>query len=441
MRDPRGNMLAAFVGIVLLVLLFFPLVIQLLQNESKQAVKKSKATLAFQLGEVGVSKGVAKLSENWVNWTNAAAGVPIAGYRDDRTYEDVNGGSYKVILTPGSTPGTVLVVGKGRDKSTQEVRVIEAEYAPMNPDTGLIFNKGFSFSESALPQVHWGAVRSYGNFFGTAGTAFPRYFSSGATPRDTDPTPPNTNNVDNWSFQTNMGSHPAPDLAYYKAKAMNSTVPNTSATGQISRSDGNPVVRNPPNSGYFQVSLNPGNLITFDKFSALPELLGNHYEFRSSTSVLYFETTGSSFAFIRRAFLDVEAVIDPQGGVSLYNSNIPFHVFRATIPATAPVHYEGTTVRAGTTGVAEWNNNFVGVYAQPNHCCYDIPNVQIHGYFYSIDPDLRESSKMVGILQVGGNTGMFEGTQVYFDPAVLNKVVWANAPIHLLSWKETNRSW
>jgi hypothetical protein len=116
-------------------------------------------------------------------------------------------------------------------------------------------------------------------------------------------------------------------------------------------------------------------------------------------------------------------------------------VFSATIPATAPNHYQGTTLINGVTGVSVWNDNFAGVYAQPNHCCYDIENVQIHGYFYSSHHMLNHNVTLVGVLHEGGSGYYGGGSKVYFDPAVLNNVVWANAPIHLLSWKETNRSW
>lgn len=446
MKNIKGNSLAIFVALLLVVMMFFPLVIQLLQTESEQSVKNLKSALAFQLAESAVVKGVAKLSENRSNWINAASAVPIDGYRDDRVYTDLTGGSYKVAFYLGSTPGTVLVVGKGRDDSTKEVRVIEAEYAIFSPDTALIFNKGFNGGEgsSDFIEAHWGAVRSYGNANYPLGKAFPRLYSSGSSKRDADPTPPNTNNVDNWSFQTDMGAAPFPDLSYYKAKAINSTVPTTSTTGEIRRSDLAPVVRNPPLSGYFQASLNPNKYIYFDKLAALPEGLGNHYEYISSTSVIYIESGLAPTVTFKRAFLDVEAVIVAQGVVSLYNSTVTFKVFGATIPATAQGHYLGTTVwKAGSpTASSVWATDFAGTFAQPNHCCYNIPNVQIHGYLYSYGHDWDRGGKVVGVVQSNFVNDYFRNSErVYFDPAVLKNVVWATSPLHLLSWKETSRSW
>lgn len=440
--------MALFVGLLLVVMTFFPLVIQLLQSESKQSVNNLKSALAFQVAESAVVKGVAKLSENRSNWLNAAAGIPIDGYRDDRVYADLNGGSYKVAFSVGSTPGTVLVVGKGRDDSTKEVRVIEAEYAPYAPDTALIFNKGFNGSDGVTDfiEAHWGAVRSYGNSNYPLGKAMPRLYSTGSTKRDADPTLPNTNNVDNWSFQTDMGAAPFPDLAYYKTKAINSYVPLTTATGEIRQVAGfMPLVRNPFNSGYFQDSLNVGSSIIFDKQAALPEGLGNLYEYRSSTSVIYIEAGNTSpWVTFQRAFFDVEAVIVAKGVIGLSNSAVPFKVFGATIPATAQGHYMGTTVwKAGfPTASSVWATDFAAAFALPNHCCYNISNVQIHGYFYSYKHDWGNSSKVVGVVQSGSVSDMYRnGEQVYFDPAVLKNVVWATSPIYLLSWKETGRNW
>lgn len=447
MKNVRGNSLALFVVLLLVVMMFFPLVIQLLQSESKQSVNYLKSALAFQVAESAVVKGVAKLSENRSNWLNAAAGIPIDGYRDDRVYADLNGGSYKVAFHVGSTPGSVLVVGKGRDDSTKEVRVIEAEYAPYAPDTALIFNKGFTGNDDNgdLIEAHWGAVRSYGNSIYRLEKAFPRLYSSGSTKRDADPTLPNTNNVDNWSFQTDMGAAPFPDLAYYKTKAMNSFVPTTTPTGEIRRNDAAAVVRNPPNSGYFQESLNPSKQIFFDKQAALPEGLGNLYEYKSSTSVIYIESNEfTSTVQFQRVFLDVEAVILGKGTFSLSNSTVTFKVFGATIPAAAQGHYMGTTVwQAGfPTAASVWSSDFAADFAKPNHCCHNIPNVQIHGYLYAYRHDWGKSSKVVGVAHSGSSSDMYrDNEKVYFDPEVLKNVVWATSPIHLLSWKETGRDW
>jgi hypothetical protein len=446
MRDKQGNALALFVGIVLLVLLFFPVLIQLLQTESKQAVHHQKSTVAFQLAEAALAKGVTKLGESRKNWTDAVAGAPILGYQDDREFSDVAGGSYKVILSPGSIPGTVLVVGKGKDRSSQEVRVLEAEYSGVDPDApALIEDKGHSYGNSWMT-AHWGSVKSYANSGYMAEYGYPRLYSAGnIRSRDTDPASPNTDSAHYWAYKTDMGSPPVPDLAYYKQKAQNSVVPSSSTTGEIRHPNGSPVARVPANSGYFQSiwALQAGEDMIFDKLTTLPEGMGNMYEFRSSTSVIYFEIndTNSSWVDIRRAFLDVEAVIAVgMWPGNLWNSAVPFHVYGATIPETAPYQYQGTWTKGFPTGQATWSSTFAAIYAQPNHCCYNITNLQIHGYVYA-SGFAHGGSRTLGVWHNSEVMGANGDSIVYFDPNVLQNVVWAKSPLYRLSWKESSRSW
>lgn len=450
MKNRSGNLLAAFLGIFLLVVVMFPLVIQLLLTETKQSTNQRKSTIAFQLAEAAVAKGVAKLTETRKNWTDAMAGVPIARFRglDSEAFTDISGGTYKVAFSSGSVPGTVRIVGKGRDSSTYEVRVIEAEYSGTDPDApALILNGGLG-NGSPNVGVHWGSVKSYNNLWYYRGSyPHPRIYSAGLTKYDVDPAVPNTNNVDTWSFQTNLGSPPSPDLGYYKQKAMNSVVPSSSTAGEIRRVDGSSVVRNPPNSGFFQSALNPGFDVYFDKLTSLPEGMGNHYDYRSSTSVLYFElfAAHSSFVRFRNMFLDVEAVILTSGGYDISGSTTAYMIFGATIPDSAPYQYQGTTRWFGgaQTGAEVWNASFSVTYAQPNHCCYTIPNVQIHGYFYAPTHNTG-GANVVGVVHAGNSAtggGSYSGLIVYYDPTVLNNVVWQKTPVYRLSWKESGAGW
>lgn len=456
MRKNSGNTLVVFVGILLVAMIFFPFVTQLLRTEAGRSVSHQQSTVAFQLAETAVAKGVAKLSESRKNWTDALSCVPIPRFRgwDSEAFTDVSGGSYKVAFsTPTGISGVVLVTGKGRDAASREVRVIVAGYSRVDPDVpALILNQGLS-NVSPNIEVHWGSVKSYGDCYYSLTRSFPRLFSAGLTTRDSNPALPNNNTVDNWSYQTDLGSPPFPDFGYYKDKAINSVVPSSSTKGEIRRSDGSSVVRNPPNSGYFQSSLNVGKNIFFDKFTALGEGIGNHYEFRSSTSVLYFEinSADASAVSINRAFLQVEAVIANAPYVSLNGSTTTFRVFGATIPAAAQRQYFGTKVwMAGyPTAGAVWVSTFVPVAGLPSRCCYNIPNVQVHGYFYSpkhtMGNALLSGGRVVGVLQAGGPVaggGDFLGpSYVYFDPDKFNSIMWANGPLYRISWVESGHTW
>lgn len=437
--------MAVFLGILLLVVVILPLIIQLLQSESKQSVKRQKSTVAFQLAEAAVAKGVSKITETRQNFMDAIAGIPLSDYNDDREYTDVPGGKYKVRITSGSAPGTLCILGIGMDSSSRELRAIAAEYTGSDPDSpALIFNQA-QWSGSTWIVPEWGSVKSYGNLFYFKEFSYPRLYGAGSiNARDIDPSPPNTDNTHYWAYKTDMGSPPVPDLAYYKQKAMNSVVPSSSTTGEIRRADGSPVVRNPPNSGYFQNVLNIGQSIYFDKKSALPEAMGNYYEFRSSTSVIYLDYTYycSSHFFIHRTFLEVEALIMPNGHYQMLGSTVPYHVFAATIPAAAPYQYQNTVAvwTGQTSGQTWWNSTFSGIYSQPNHCCYNIENPQVRGYFYAPGGS-HGRSKFIGVAQFT-TLGSFSGNcKVYYDPSVLENISWAKAPIHRISWKEASRSW
>jgi hypothetical protein len=436
--------MAVFLGLLLLVVVVLPLVIQLLQNESKQSVKRQKSTVAFQMAEAAVAKGVAKLTETRKNFTDAIAGIPLSDYNDDRAFADIPGGKYKIKITSGSVPGNVFILGKGMDSSSSEIRSIVAEYSAGDPDSpALIFNQGQTSGSSwIIPE--WGSLKSYNNLMYFVEYSYPRLKGAGyITGRDIDPTPPNTDNIHYWAYQPDLGSPPVPDLAYYKQKAMDSVVPSSSTTGEIRRTDGSPTFRNPPNSGYFQSLLNWGKSIYFDKKTGLPEGMGNFYEFRSSTSVIYLDYTDltSSYFFIDRVFLDVEALIIPNGGYAITGSAVPYHVYGATIPESAPYEYQNTVpVWGPTSGQSWWNSTFAGIYSQPNHCCYGIANLQVHGFFYGTGGSFNRTT-FLGVAQFTTEGSFSADSKVYYDPTVLDNVSWAKAPIHLTSWKETSHSW
>lgn len=444
MRKNAGNALAVFVGILLLAVVFLPLVIRLLQIESAQTVSHQKSTVAFQLAEAAVAKGVAKLTETRANFINAATGIAVPRFDGATEFTDMAGGVYKVAFSPGSVPGNVLITGKGRDTSAKETRTIEAEYSGVDPDgPTLIFSHGLP-NFNAWVSANWGSVKSYDRLNYFMDFPYPRLYAAGSVrDRDEDPAPPNSDNTHYWAYQKDMGSAPVPDLAYYKEKAKNSVVPSSSTTGAIRLANGAPVVRNPPNSGYFESALNVGNNIIIDKNALLPEGPGNLYEFRSSTSVIYFDIHSgqSCYPWIYRAFLEVEALIG-SGEVNLINSAVSFQVFGATIPDSAPAHYQGNKVwiNGFPTAQTVWAATYAPAFAQPTHCCYSIPNLQVHGYVWSNGLGTG-GAKMLGVVQSDTGGSWSSNTVVYYDPNVLRNIVWTGTPLYQYSWKETASAW
>lgn len=436
MNNKSGSMLAGFVVILLLVMILFPVVVQLLQRDTNQSVNQRKATIAFQLAEAAVAKGVAKLTETRKNWTDAVSGVAIPRFRglDNEAFTDIPGGTYKVAFSTGSVPGTVRITGKGRDSSTKEVRVIEADYSGLDPDNVAIYYNNGQWTASNGSLAHWGSVKSYNNL-AYDGFYF-RSFSAGSIRFvDTDPAPPNTDGKSYWAFKSDMGSPPMPDLVYYKDKAINSTISLSSPNGSIRRQDGLPPNQAFPNSGLFQAGLNPGQRLYIDKFTGVPEGLGNQYELRSPNSVLYFELNPNIAGFldINRAYIDVEALITVNCCVTISGSAIPFNVIAATIPVNAPIEYQGNP--------AYWTANFSADYAKPNRCCHNITNLQIRGYYYNTGSMMATGiAKMQGVFQ-NTHGASYSGMTVYYDPEIAKNIVYTKTPIYRLSWKESGGGW
>jgi hypothetical protein len=434
MDKRAGSLLAGFVVILLLVVILLPAVIQLLQGDANQSVNQRKSTIAFQLAEAAVAKGVSKLTETRKNWTDAVSGVAIPRFRglDNEAFTDIAGGTYKVQFSTGSVPGTVRITGKGRDSSSKEVRVIEAEYSGLDPDTpAIIYNNG-QWTASNSIYAHWGSVKSFNNVAVMPEVGFPRVFSAGSiSNRDNNAAPPNTDGKHYWAFKSDMGSPPEPDLVYYKNKAINSVISLSSPNGSIRRQDGAPPNQAYPNSGLFQAGLNWGQRLYIDKLAALPEGPGNQYELRSPNSVLYFELNPNIAGFldIYRAYIDVEALISLNCCLVISGSAIDFNVVAATIPFTAPYEYQGTwTLGAWPTGQQTWTSTFAGTYSNPNHCCYNISNLQIRGYVY-----VSGSSMATGVAKVQGvyqttHGASYSGMTVYYDPDIAKNIVYTKTP-------------
>lgn len=202
------------IGIILVLLLlsiFVPGLMRHAARESKQTIKNSRVTRAFNLAEAGIDRGIWKVKEDPQNWEDAQAGVALANFCGDASsvYSDV-GGEYRIKIGPGPTAGQISIVSVGRDLSTNEVRAVEAVYT-RGLNHAVISVGNFQY----LPDfhVHWGPVTSYGSLFVSTGTSptphpaafantyYPRkYAKLGITNRDSNPTPPNSDSTEYWAY-------------------------------------------------------------------------------------------------------------------------------------------------------------------------------------------------------------------------------------------------
>lgn len=214
MNNNRGQVLAGVLVIMTILLILTPHIITRIQNESRWTVKEQKSSTAFNLANGAAERGMWKLKSSTSTWAQAINGTVIAGYNFDVTYQDLEGGTYRIKFSSGPAAYQVTVKAEARDVNQREVRALQVVYEN-NSIPGPILTGG-NLGLSGVFEPHWGPVMAQGNITisGTAASlSYPRKFSKNVVtgtatyPRDTNgPTPPNTDNLEWWS------SYPVPDL-------------------------------------------------------------------------------------------------------------------------------------------------------------------------------------------------------------------------------------
>lgn len=226
MNRNSGQVLMGVLAILIFLMIAIPQLVGWIQNESRWTVKEQKTTMAFNLAESGIERGVWKLKSTTATWVTAYAGTPITGYQFDTTYRDVAGGTYRIRFTTGPAANQVTVLAEGRDNASQEVRALQAVYQNQALP-GAMMTGGLMTYHGAF-EVHWGPVLAHNNIVisGNAATEyFPRKLSSqvvigtAGQPRDTNGiNPPNTDNVEWWS-DYDLPDMPVLDFATLRSSA------------------------------------------------------------------------------------------------------------------------------------------------------------------------------------------------------------------------------
>ncbi|MDX6771088.1 MAG: hypothetical protein SF051_16270 [Elusimicrobiota bacterium] len=226
-RDGRsGQVLAGVVMLLLLLMIIVPAMVKWVQEDTKMAVKDSKASHAFALAEAAVDRGMWKLKSTTTTWENAVSAIQIPGYQFDVTYNDVSSGTYRINFSSGLYAGVpvVMVWGEGRDEHRKETRSIQVVYQNTSAPGAII--SGAALTESGQAISHWGPVMAWNNINRT-GTAYNRHYpralsKQSVLPYDTNGvTPPNTDNLEWWS------SYDVPELPQFDFAAMKSSAQAT----------------------------------------------------------------------------------------------------------------------------------------------------------------------------------------------------------------------
>jgi hypothetical protein len=198
------------VGAILVVsvlLLVVPLMVQWSRQEARWSVKQQKSTVAFNLADAAIDRGMWKLKSSTSCWAQAVVGTVQAGYNFDTVYTDIEGGVYRIRFATGPAAGQVTVTAEGRDGLTRQTRALRAVFEnkalPGPMLSGGAINIGAQF------EAHWGPILAHGNIAlsgAAAADRFPRKLSkqvvssSVAPARDVNGMPPpNTDNLEWWS--------------------------------------------------------------------------------------------------------------------------------------------------------------------------------------------------------------------------------------------------
>jgi len=220
----KGQTLVFAMIIVLVLLVYLPTLVRLLRQDTKMTIKHKHSTTAFHLAEAAVDRGLWKLRESKDVWDSFAGTGTVAGYNDDVTYSDIEGGTYKIAISSTSEETERKIIGWGRDSSTNEKRVIEMIVKHVAVDAA-VYSPELNINGNI--QVHWGPIKSTTEIFligGIAGNYYPRKYANGQIdPRDThydsgDPETANSDGVEYWAWYP-VKTPPAVDKQYYLENA------------------------------------------------------------------------------------------------------------------------------------------------------------------------------------------------------------------------------
>lgn len=244
-------------AIILLALLAIGLgaLIKYIQHESIWTVKETRTTTAFQLAEAGVERGFQNIIQSTTVWNTLQTGSALSGFHFDTVYTDLSGGQYSILVTSGPGTQEATVIAVGQDSSTKELRAVKAIYGNTAANACMYAMGGITLTSN--PSVEWGPVFSPN----TISTVYPhpRFFSAGnivgLDPNG--PTPPNSDNTQWWSYDSNLPPPPQIDLQAYLAAA--------TAAGQV-RSGGTYSLGNVSGTWYFtgDTTLKPNSFVQGD---------------------------------------------------------------------------------------------------------------------------------------------------------------------------------
>lgn len=418
-----GQVLIGVVILVVFLMILIPAIVQYVQNETKWTVKEVRTTRAFELAESAVDRGFQQLIMSTSAWANIQAGTIPTSYNFDQVYSDLSGGQYEIRISSGPQTQQATIVAVGRDLSKNELRAVKAIYANQNAGNFAI-NAGNTVTVGASVNVEWGAVTSYTSI-ASGGRLHPRFYSTGnITPQDPNgPPPPNTDNVQWWSYKTDLPPAPQVDLNSYQSSAQNAGV-------------------SPP--GGCSAAYYTNGSVTFK--GCLDTTNHTYYITGDAT---FSPGSGGNF-ILGNVIVQGNINITGNGGTGRvegsYNTPIPLQAWKeygndwgtyqcmdaaapATYAAAQSVNYSATTI-----------------VSIPNGCINGSGSVLVHGFLYAGGASGLNgggNSRFHGAVYTPGTVTVATSNHtIYFDNTVSTNIRYVNITVVRTSWQEiTGCSW
>ncbi|MBI4368868.1 MAG: hypothetical protein HY547_01420 [Elusimicrobia bacterium] len=226
-QNSPGIALVSILICLMILLISVPAIVNWIFEDTRQSVKIQKSTLAYNLAEGAIDRGMWKLKSSTSSWADAINNVVISNYNFDKTFDDLAGGYYRVKFASGPSTNQVTIYGEGKDLDSKEIRSIECVVENTIINSSLL-SEGTLYLKNHLGIINWGPIIAHENLDMTdsqsASRYFPRKFSKqvvdghGGYPRDENGLdPPNTDNVEWWS------DYDVPDLPLLQFNTMRSS--------------------------------------------------------------------------------------------------------------------------------------------------------------------------------------------------------------------------
>ena len=208
-ESQKGQTLVIVLLIMTIIGILIPALVFWVRQESFWAVLEQNSSIAFNLADSGIERGMWKLKSSTTTWSMASKGTVIPGFNFDVTYDDMPGGQYRIKFSSGPARNQVSIYSEGRDVNAKSVRAIKAIYANQSIP-GAVISRGVITWANAF-EAHWGPIMSHNNINVTDANAARQYFprkysrqvvscSQAGYARDVNGLdPPNTDGVEWWS--------------------------------------------------------------------------------------------------------------------------------------------------------------------------------------------------------------------------------------------------